>query len=206
MGHLFYRYRSDGRRHGQWDLERIRRDLAHLQGQSVALPSHLSLLHALLLTREPGPQCADTIGILPQLDERVSWLPVDYAAKSIAQFVDLPTPAGCPVYHVMHATRVLWSAVLDALGAARVQFKAVPRHDWLKALRASDPDERRNPSRKLLAFYESKYGAEETTRAGLYVNNTLEASRWLREPPVVGEGMVAKWVGGWRESGFLPRI
>ncbi|KAN0090779.1 hypothetical protein V8E55_004345 [Tylopilus felleus] len=151
-------------------------------------------------------KCADTIGILPQLDERVSWLPVDYAAKSIAQFVDLPTPAGCPVYHVMHATRVLWSAVLDALGAARVQFKAVPRHDWLKALRASDPDERRNPSRKLLAFYESKYGAEETTRAGLYVNNTLEASRWLREAPVVGEGMVAKWVGGWRESGFLPRI
>ena len=137
----------------------------------------------------------------------MSWLPVDYAAKSIVELVDLPTPADCPVYHVLNPRRVPWSTVLDALHAARVEFKPLPRHDWLKALRASDRDERRNPSRKLLAFYEGKYGAdEERTRARLCVKKTVEASRWLREVPVIGEGLVAKWVESWRESGFLPRV
>lgn len=165
-------------------------------------------------------QCADTIGILPELDEQVSWLPVDYAAKSVVELVDLPThpdfssptptptQGDCPVYHVLHSTRVPWSTILTALHAAQLDFKSVPRNDWLKALRASDPDERRNPSRKLLAFYEGKYGAEvegTRTRAGLDVKRTVAVSGWLREAPVAGEGLVAKWVGAWRESGFLPK-
>ncbi|KAF8441638.1 L-aminoadipate-semialdehyde dehydrogenase [Boletus edulis BED1] len=151
-------------------------------------------------------KCADTIGILPRLDDHVSWLPVNYAAKSIVELVDLPMPADCPVYHVLHPTRIAWSAVLDTLHAAHLNFKALPRRDWLKALRASDPDQRRNPSRKLLAFYEGKYGAEEeTARAGLCTDKTVEASQWLRDAPVVNEGLVAKWVSAWRESGFLPK-
>ncbi|KAH0827399.1 male sterility protein-domain-containing protein [Lanmaoa asiatica] len=137
-------------------------------------------------------KCADTIGILPELDEQVSWLPVDYAAKSIVELVGLPTPTS-------HARR------LPRL--PRPPPNPCSLHDWLKALRASDPDERRNPSRKLLAFYEGKYGAgEERTRARLSVEKTVEVSRWLREAPVVGEGLVAKWVGAWRGSGFLPKV
>ncbi|KAG8213592.1 L-aminoadipate-semialdehyde dehydrogenase [Butyriboletus roseoflavus] len=169
-------------------------------------------------------KCANTIGVLPELDEQVSWLPVDYAAKSIVELVDLPThpqpstatampthtPGDCPVYHVLHPTRVSWSTVLTALHAAQLDFRPVPRQEWLKALRASDPDERRNPSRKLLAFYEGKYGAgaakRTQTRAELDVKRTVGVSRWLREAPVVGEGLVAKWVRAWRESGFLPKI
>ena len=58
----------------------------------------------------------------------------------------------------------------------------------------------------MLAFYEGKYGAEERTRAALCVEKTVEASRWLREAPVVGDGLVAKWVEAWRASGFLPKV
>ena len=153
-------------------------------------------------------QCADTIGILPEFNESVSWLPVDYAAKSIVELVNLPTsPADCPVYHVLHPTRVTWSSILTALQTAHLHFKPLPRRDWLKALRASDADEHHNPSRKLLAFYESAYGGgEERTRVGLCVDKSVEVSRWLREAPVVGEGLVAKWVGAWRESGFLQKV
>ena len=58
-------------------------------------------------------QCADTIGNLPEFDEPVSWLPVDYAAKNIVELVNLPTsPADCPVYHVLHPTHVTWSSIL----------------------------------------------------------------------------------------------
>ena len=191
MGRLLHRCRSDGGRYDERDLERARGYLVHLQGRSVTRLACLS-------RSNPRYQCADTIAILPELDELVSWLPVDYTAKSIVELVELPTTADSPVYHVLHPTRIPWSAVLAALRVADLCFKA---------LRASDPDERRNPSRKLLAFYESKYGAEEeSTRAGLCVEKTMEASRWLRATPVVGEELVAKLVGAWRESGVLPKV
>ena len=177
------------------------------EGIPLIIKVSLKLLRSSLL---PNPmyldmQCADTMGILPELDEQVSWLPVDYAAKSIVELVNLPaSPADCPVYHVLHPTRIPWSSILTSLQTTHLEFKRVPRHDWLKALRASDADEHRNPSRKLLAFYEAKYGGEkEKTGAGLCVDKTVEVSRWLREMPVVGEGLVAKWIGAWRESGFL---
>lgn len=152
-------------------------------------------------------QCADTIGVLPEHDEQVSWLPVDYAAKTIVELVNLPmsSPAS-PVYHILHPTLVSWSSILDTLEAARLRFKRLPRQEWLKVLRASDPDERRNPSRKLLGFFEDKYGGKDV-RAGLplSVEKTVKLSRWLREVPDVDEGLAAKWVGAWRESGFLRK-
>ena len=153
-------------------------------------------------------QCADTMGILPELDERISWLPIDYAAKSTIELVNLPpSSADCPVYHILHPTHIPWSSVLTALQGARLDFKRVPRHEWIKVLRTSDPDERRNPSRKLLAFYEGKYGGEKVRKElSLCVDKTVGASRWLREAPVVEEGLVAKWVEAWRESGFLRRV
>lgn len=145
----------------------------------------------------------------------MSWLPVDYAAKSIVELVDrasmsttaTPTSTDCPVYHILHPTRVPWSSILGALHSAGLSFRSLPRHEWLKALRASDSNERRNPSRKLLTFYESKYGAtDEKARAGLCVDKTIAVSRWLREAPVVGEELVAQWVEAWRKSGFLPNV
>ncbi|KAF8839463.1 L-aminoadipate-semialdehyde dehydrogenase [Paxillus ammoniavirescens] len=153
-------------------------------------------------------KCADTIGILPELDEMVSWLPVNYAAKSIVELVSLPTavlPKGsCPVWHVLHPIKVPWSSVLSSLRRAGLVFKALPRHEWLKVLRASDPDETRNPSRKLLAFYENKYGGvEEAMRYPLTTARTGKASRSIRDAPVPGDELVAKWVGAWRETGFL---
>ncbi|KAF8549988.1 L-aminoadipate-semialdehyde dehydrogenase [Imleria badia] len=81
----------------------------------------------------------NAIGILPQLDEHVSWLPVDYAAKSIVELVDLPTSAECPVYHVLHPTRVPWSVVLAALQAARLCFKPLPRHEKSKPSARATP-------------------------------------------------------------------
>ncbi|KIJ19149.1 hypothetical protein PAXINDRAFT_161353 [Paxillus involutus ATCC 200175] len=141
-------------------------------------------------------KCADTIGILPELDETVSWLPVDYAAKSIVELL--------PVCHVLHPIKVPWPSVLSSLRRAGLVFKALPRHEWLRVLRASDPDETRNPSRKLLAFYENKYGgAEEATRYPLTTARTGKASRSIRDAPVPGDELVAKWVGAWRETGFL---
>ncbi|KAG1808219.1 L-aminoadipate-semialdehyde dehydrogenase [Suillus subaureus] len=142
-------------------------------------------------------KCTDTIGILPNLEESVSWLPVDYAAKAILDLVNIPPqrlPLGeCPVWNVTHPKLVPWTSILS-----------LPRHEWIKALRASPIDERNNPSRKLLTFFENKYGQEElATRYPLLTVQTEKASKSLRSAPIADVELVGKWVAAWRETGFL---
>lgn len=153
-------------------------------------------------------KCTDTIGILPNLDESVSWLPVDYAAKAIIDLVNVPPqrlPLGeCPVWNVIHPKLVPWTSVLSSLQHAGLKFKALPRHEWIKALRASPIDEVNNPSRKLLTFFENKYGQEElATRYPLLTVQTEKASKSLRSAPIADDGLVGKWVAAWRETSFL---
>ncbi|KAG2059105.1 L-aminoadipate-semialdehyde dehydrogenase [Suillus hirtellus] len=153
-------------------------------------------------------KCTDTIGILPNLDESVSWLPVDYAAKAIVDLVNVPPqrlPSGeCPVWNVIHPKLVPWTSVLSSLQHAGLKFKALPRHEWIKALRASPIDEVNNPSRKLLTFFENKYGQEElATRYPLLTVQTEKASNSLSSAPIADDGLVGKWVAAWRETGFL---
>ncbi|KAG1862520.1 L-aminoadipate-semialdehyde dehydrogenase [Suillus subalutaceus] len=153
-------------------------------------------------------KCADTIGILPNLEESVSWLPVDYAAKVILDLVNIPPqhlPLGeCPVWNVIHPKFVQWTSILSSLQHSGLKFKALPRHEWMKALRASPIDEVNNPSRKLLTFFENKYGQEElTTRYPLLTVETEKASKSLRSAPIADVGLVGKWVAAWRETGFL---
>ncbi|KAH7929842.1 putative aminoadipate reductase [Leucogyrophana mollusca] len=149
-------------------------------------------------------KCADTIGVLPDLEESVSWLPVDYAAKTIIEVINLPSDDRCPVWHVLHPTLVKWTSVLSSLQRAGLSFKPLSRRDWLKALRASTTDEVTNPSRKLLTFYENKYGQEELIkRYPLTTELTQKASRSLRDAPVADDELVGKWVEAWRSTGFL---
>ncbi|KAH7912004.1 L-aminoadipate-semialdehyde dehydrogenase [Hygrophoropsis aurantiaca] len=149
-------------------------------------------------------KCADTIGILPDLEESLSWLPVDYAAKTILDVIRQPSHDKCPVWHVLHPTFVKWTSVLSSLHQAGLQFKILSRLEWLKALNASTSDEVINPSRKLLTFYESKYGqAELLHRYPLTTELTQKTSRSLREAPVADDELVGKWVDSWRRTGFL---
>jgi thioester reductase-like protein len=135
-------------------------------------------------------KCTDTIGILPNLEESVSWLPVDYAAKVILDLVKIPPqclPLGeCPVWNVIHPKLVPWTFILSSLQHSGLKFKALPRHEWIKALRASPIDEANNPSRKPLSTVQ-----------------TEKASKNLRSAPIADVGLVGKWVAAWKETGFL---
>ncbi|OAX43282.1 L-aminoadipate-semialdehyde dehydrogenase [Rhizopogon vinicolor AM-OR11-026] len=145
-------------------------------------------------------KCADTIGILPKLDESLSWLPVDYAAKTIIDLVNVPRR----LWNVIHPRLVSWSSILLSLEHSGLKFTALPRHEWIKALRASPTDEVSNPSRKLLTFFESKYGQEEmAARYPLLTVETEQASESLRGAPIADVELVGKWVAAWRGTKFL---
>ncbi|CAO2652055.1 Nn.00g003380.m01.CDS01 [Neocucurbitaria sp. VM-36] len=112
-------------------------------------------------------QTALTLGALPQLDEEMSWLPVDIAAKII---LDLSLSSADRsvdpdlVYHVLNPNRFHWTRdMLPALAAAGLKFEAIPTDQWMERLRNSERDPLKNPPIKLLDWFESKYGLKASS-------------------------------------------
>lgn len=115
-----------------------------------------------LMIRSALPSSA---GCLPRLDERPSWLPVDRAAEVIEQlafFCDSEDERDVDLaYHIVNPCTFHFARdLLPMLRAhpAMPSFEVVEVRTWLDRLGASEGDVARNPSRKLLEFWEGKYG------------------------------------------------
>jgi thioester reductase-like protein len=127
-------------------------------------------------------QTAVTLGCLPELDEEMSWLPVD-AAASIILDLALSDMEGEEdpelVYHVINPHRFHWSRdMLPALASSGLEFDTVPTEVWMEKLRTSDGDPEKNPPIKLLAWFESKYGEEARRKPkGVLEFETKETER-----------------------------
>ncbi|KAF2438847.1 acetyl-CoA synthetase-like protein [Karstenula rhodostoma CBS 690.94] len=166
-------------------------------------------------------QTAQTLGALPALDEEMSWLPVDYAARIILDLCDVTTPPTSPpniaplpppadlIYHVLNPTRFHWTRdMLPALSAAGLPFETLPTDQWMEKLRTSDSDPARNPPIKLLGWFESKYGAAASGKSkGALVHETVETGRksaTVGAIPGVSEGAFVGRMVGWlmREWGM----
>jgi thioester reductase-like protein len=123
-------------------------------------------------------QTAVTLGALPALDEEMSWLPVDHAARIILDCCDVTTTqsdSGVPsvietpppdlVYHVLNPTRFHWTRdMLPALAAAGFKFETLSTDQWMDKLRSSERDPKKNPPIKLLDWFEGKYGHGASTK------------------------------------------
>jgi len=163
-------------------------------------------------------------GCLPELNEMVSWLPVDRAAETIEELVfaeqmggegGYGDKSGDLVYHIVNPQ--LFSFRQDLVPMLRghpdvPEFELVPARTWLDRLRASDGDVRRNPSKKLMDFFEAKYGAvaggdvdgeareaSEVTKGLLFETTKTcrdsECLRGVRDP--VSDGLMSRIVGVW---------
>ncbi|KAI4602821.1 putative NRPS-like protein biosynthetic cluster [Pestalotiopsis sp. 9143b] len=123
-------------------------------------------------------QTAKTIGALPQLDEEISWLPVDLAATTILELagvigggilnesVENVTADTDLVYHVLSPKRFHYTKELHpALREAGLEFEALLPTEWMERLRNSEKDPSKNPPIKLLQWFESKYGTGKSDQA-----------------------------------------
>lgn len=104
-------------------------------------------------------------GCLPLLDERVSWLAVDVAAGVIEDlvFAEGESEGNDLAYHILNPVTFSFRRELLPMLKGHPdlpEFEVVDVNTWLKRLRESDGDVQRNPSRKLLGFWEGKYGGK----------------------------------------------
>lgn len=140
-----------------------------------------------LMIRSALPSSA---GRLPDLDEMPSWLPVDRAAEVIEQLA-LDNCAKCEVrevdlaYHVLNPRTLSWREdLVPMLRSAMPKFEVVSKREWLNRLKASNGDVRTNPSRKLIDFWEGKYGQADETQP--VVSADAEAGQAMKEEKTSG--------------------
>lgn len=120
-------------------------------------------------------QTAKTIQALPQLDDVLSWTPVDVMANSIIDLTLAPNAA--EVMNVTNPALNHWTQdLLPQLKAAGLDFEQLPKQAWLQRLRDSNQDPEVNPPIKLLEFFASKYDNNNPTRTLLYDTKEAQAS------------------------------
>lgn len=154
-----------------------------------------------------------TTKALPALDERPSWLPVDLCAEAI---LDIAFPASGElehdaslVYHLVNPKLFSWKKdLLPVLSRTKLpSFDIFSPAEWLDRLRRSDPDPVRNPSVKLIDFWQKKYGRAGNEQAAQDVEApglSFETVRTEQNSPAVASavdpvstGLVERYVDTW---------
>lgn len=144
-------------------------------------------------------------GVLPALEDTLTWLPVDTVAKIVLELTFLP-PAAAPlnaVFHIVNPNTIHWvNDLLPALKQAGLKFDVVSTREWIKKLGESDPDPVRNPTFKLIDFFVKKY--DNRVGKGLHYRTELARalSPTLRDIGVVDTELVAKFLDFWRGNGW----
>ena len=98
---------------------------------------------------------------LPDLDEPLSWLPVDLAAKAVLQIAARKPlvhadGAHIPVYHILNNDQsARWSDLLRWMRNVAALFETVPAKQWIQQLESLEGDAAKHPARKLLGLWKS---------------------------------------------------
>ncbi|EKV19000.1 Male sterility, NAD-binding [Penicillium digitatum] len=159
-----------------------------------------------------------TTGALPELNERVSWLPVDQCGRAISDIAMKSAGSSDAnlVYHLVNPRNFSWKGdLLAALKgkSALPEFEVVSPQEWLRRLECSEQDPEKNPSVKLVDFWKNKYAAygqpeaDETTAGkrkngevglGFETEITVHDCPFLAlvEDPVT-DGLMQRYIESW---------
>ena len=154
-------------------------------------------------------QTAVTVGALPRLQETPSWLPVDTVAAAVA---DISLSEATSVFtNVTHPkTFNFINDLLPALRSAGLEFEEVEPKEWIRRLRASNPDPEANPPIKLVDFFASKYDKDEFSPPKTFATDiACSLSPALATAPVLEPKFVKKFVdyflqNAWRTPSSSP--
>lgn len=135
------------------------------------------------------------LGCLPVLDEDLTWLPVDVAAKAVVDIVGRDRGlehVECPVFHITNNEReTSWRDMLSWL-RKELDFKEVGLEEWLKKLETLDGHPAKNLAwlwRKGIKPAEDKQTVEKLTFGTEKAKKASEAMRRVR---AVDEALVRK--------------
>lgn len=160
-------------------------------------------------------RAAVTMGALPRLRETPAWLPVDVVARAVQEIALAPggSEAEAVFANVVNRRTFNWADdLLPALQRVGLpDFDIVEPREWIRRLRASNPDPVANPSVKLVEFWAGKYdrdaGEGGATSRKYTTDVACGMSSALREAPVLDQEFVKKFMGYFmREAWKTPQM
>ena len=142
----------------------------------------------------------DTLNALPELQDPLSWIPMDTAANAVVQLAlrNKTISKRCEVYHIVNnSTETTWMDLLDWTVNARAKpFDIVPPAAWLDALESSP---QRIPAKNLLGFWRKAYpvdpgpkGNEKQAQISFSVTNAVKHSDAMQNLPSVDQTLITK--------------
>lgn len=158
-----------------------------------------------------------SLGVLPNLNEECSWIPVNTLATAILEIDQTVKESGQKhenleqhvFYNMVNPRTFEWEEALQKLRDTGLKFKTVGVEDWVRKLqeaaRLNDRNEEvRNPAVKLIHQIELRYLNNDFTSTGhvRFDTKALERdSQALRSPPdIIGEGYIQKFVSSWMKK------
>lgn len=150
-------------------------------------------------------QTAVTIGALPKLRERPSWLPVDVVADAV---IDISLSDARSIFaNVTNPKTFDWTKdLLPALRKAGLIFDELEPKDWVERLRRSSHDPKLNPPIKLVDFFASKYDKDEFSLSKTFSTNiACNLSPALAGATVLDQDLVNLFVDYFLNTSWKPR-
>jgi thioester reductase-like protein len=161
---------------------------------------------------------ARTLGVLPGALNRkgtdsCTWLEADTLARAVMELSgierEISIAYGLKVYNIVNPRPFSWKLeMIPALKAAGFDFEVVEFSVWLERLRA-ETDPEKNPSRKLLEFWEEHEDAE-VGKGGEVIfetNQAEELSEALRRAKMVVDGdMVDRLIKAWQKACRISNV
>lgn len=151
------------------------------------------------------------LGCLPNLNEPLSWLPLNVAAKAVLE-IAMPNGAeaargqdGCPVFHLVNnSTSTTWRDLLSWLKSARSEpFDVVDPAVWLEKLEGLD----NHPAKSLLGLWRKAYGHHqdpEAVQTVFGIEKARQGSLAMQNVKAVDQLLVQK-IWSWLEGEMNER-
>lgn len=148
------------------------------------------------------------LGCCPELDTRVTMVPVDYVAQAIVSLAGRRESWG-RAFHLFNRAPIEWESLMNILRSHGYLLQAMSWDDWKRELKrrsqdVSEPEENRKAFSKLILaltaphflFYKRPEMDDSNTREGL--GGTGITSR------PVDEELISTYISFWQKHGYLP--
>lgn len=149
------------------------------------------------------------MGVYPDWDIEVTWVPVDYVSSAMAYLSTRPQAFG-KAFHLFNPVPIRWRALMGNLRGLGYALQEMPHEQWRKELRyhATHNDAVGQADK---AFYATLMMAFTGLHYLFHQRPPFDASRTLEELansgitcPPIDSTLIGTYVAYWQKSGFLP--
>jgi hypothetical protein len=148
---------------------------------------------------------AGQLKIMPNVGERISWIPVDICSASIVDLAlksSFHTSIHRYVYHIVNPYSITYEDYLNCLRKAGLQFNTVSPDQFLEIILSTK--DTTNPLIKLSSFFEQIYRKNNTFKSSIFqTRKTVKRCAILKHCPPINSDLILLYLNYWKTCGVL---